>query len=709
MRHLRIWQKLAAMGLVFSLPFAAVTYTMVSSVHGLGINGARAELDGLEYQAALLPLLRDLQQLRGLSAAALGGDASLQPRVEAKRGDVEHDLQAVKEVDARLRGRLGLAAGANPLAESVQALLQQLPSLSLSESWQRHTQVIADLLALVDQSADRSRLTLDPESDSHPLMVAAIQHGPPLAEALAQARGIGTRVLASRSRRGDLVDALREQTGRADWLSLQLAASLQKAFAARPDLAARLGATGDAAGGVVHDGLRLAQTLAAGGDVRLGAGAYFDSLTASVDAIYDADGAIFLALQDVLRERIARLQARLRATLVAAGAGLLLAALIALYISRDITRPLRRVMRVADEIADGDLSVNVTPERRSDEIGVMSQSFDRMVAFLREMVHVTEQIAAGNLAVQVKPQSARDVIGSALSDMVRSLAALVGQVQKSGIQVAGSVNQIAATSKQQQATASEIAATTLQIGATSKEIAVTSRELLSTVGDVARVAEQSAQLAGAGQTGLAQMGQTMRQVVDAASAINAKLAVLNEKAGNIGQVITTISKVADQTNLLSLNAAIEAEKAGEYGRGFSVVATEIRRLADQTAVATYDIEQMVKEIQSAVSAGVMGMDKFSEEVRRGMHDMQEVGEQLSQIIQQVQALAPRFEQVNEGMQAQSTGAEQITQALTQLNEAAQQTVESLRQSTQAIDGLNEVSGGLRSGVSRFRLLAAGAA
>ena len=164
--------------------------------------------------------------------------------------------------------------------------------------------------------------------------------------------------------------------------------------------------------------------------------------------------------------------------------------------------------------------------------------------------------------------------------------------------------------------------------------------------------------------------------------------------------------MADQTNLLSLNAAIEAEKAGEYGRGFAVVATEIRRLADQTAVATYDIEQMVKEIQSAVAAGVMGMDKFSEEVRRGMQEVQQVGGQLSQVIQQVQALAPRVESVNDGMQAQATGAEQITQALTQLSEAAQQTVESLRQSGQAIDELNRVAIGLRGGVSRFTLQAA---
>ena len=224
--------------------------------------------------------------------------------------------------------------------------------------------------------------------------------------------------------------------------------------------------------------------------------------------------------------------------------------------------------------------------------------------------------------------------------------------------------------------------------------------------EVATVAEHSAELAGQGQTGLTHMEETMHRVMEAASSINAKLVVLSEKAGNISQVVTTITKVAYQTNLLSLNAAIEAEKAGEYGRGFAVVATEIRRLADQTAVATYDIEQMVKEIQSAVAAGVMGMDKFSEEVRRGMQDVQQVGGQLSQVIQQVQALAPRVEAVNEGMQAQASGAEQITQSLAQLSEAAQQTVDSLRQSGLAIDELNKVAVGLRSGVSRFTLQAA---
>jgi len=430
---------------------------------------------------------------------------------------------------------------------------------------------------------------------------------------------------------------------------------------------------------------------------------YYETMTRNIEPIFDLQGHIRDTLSRLLNVRLAKWQGQINETLTFAGLGWLFVCLIGFFVMRDITAPLQQAVAVANRIAAGDVAVLPNSERRKDEIGVLSEAFDRMVTSLKEMVAVAEQIAAGNLAVKVTPKSKNDAMGNAFFTMAEKLSMLVGQVQKSGIQVNTSATEIAATAKQQQATASEIAATTTEVSATSKEISATSKELVRTMTQVSTVADQSATLAGSGQAGLSRMEETMRHVMEAAASINAKLGVLNEKAGNINQVVTTITKVADQTNLLSLNAAIEAEKAGEYGRGFAVVATEIRRLADQTAVATYDIEQMVKEIQSAVSAGVMGMDKFSEEVRRGMHEVQQVSGQLSQIIQEVQALAPRFEAVNEGMQAQATGAEQITEALSQLSEAAQQTVDSLHQSNQVIDGLNEASVGLRSSVSRFKL------
>lgn len=328
---------------------------------------------------------------------------------------------------------------------------------------------------------------------------------------------------------------------------------------------------------------------------------------------------------------------------------------------------------------------------------------------LADLLAAMNKFRQGDFSSRAKLRTkARDEFGE-LADgfnrMADEISGLVGQVQSSGAKVSASVTEIAATARQQQATASEIAATTVQIGATSKEISATARELSRTMGEVFEVAEQTAHLATAGQSGLGEMEGTMHKVMEAAASINARLAVLSERAGNINQVVTTITKVADQTNLLSLNAAIEAEKAGEYGRGFAVVATEIRRLADQTGVATFDIEQIVKEIQTAIAAGVMAMDRFSEEVRQGMRNVEQVGGQLSQIIQQVQALAPEVETVNDGMQAQAAGAEQISQALAQLTEAAQQTVESLQQSSSAIDDLGQVSGDLRTSIAKFKLAA----
>ncbi|WP_028622602.1 methyl-accepting chemotaxis protein [Pseudomonas sp. Ant30-3] len=341
----------------------------------------------------------------------------------------------------------------------------------------------------------------------------------------------------------------------------------------------------------------------------------------------------------------------------------LAAGLCGLLLMRAIMAPMNRIVEILEIMRTGDLSGRLNLERK-DEFGAVETGFN---------------------------------------DMMAELTSLVSQAQRSSVQVTTSVTEIAATSKQQQATATETAATTTEIGATSREIAATSRDLVRTMIEVSTAADQASVAAGSGQQGLARMEETMHSVMGAADLVNAKLAILNEKAGNINQVVVTIVKVADQTNLLSLNAAIEAEKAGEYGRGFAVVATEVRRLADQTAVATYDIEQMVREIQSAVSAGVMGMDKFSEEVRRGMSEVQQVGEQLSQIIHQVQALAPRVLMVNEGMQAQATGAEQINHALVQLGDASSQTVESLRQASFAIDELSQVAVGLRGGVSRFKV------
>ncbi len=381
------------------------------------------------------------------------------------------------------------------------------------------------------------------------------------------------------------------------------------------------------------------------------------------------------------------------------------------------------LLDVVNKAAKGDLTGKIT-FTGTDAVGELGAGLQVMIDNLRlsieekrvsmedlkhkvnSILAVVSKAAEGDLTGKITV-GGNDGIGQlalVLQRMMDNLNVLVSQVQRSGIQVTSSSTEIAATSRQQEATMTEQAATVNEMVATATEISATTKELVTTMDAVSRVSESTANSATDGQTALEKMENTMRHMVDASTAIASKLEVLSEKANNINTVVTTISKVADQTNLLSLNAAIEAEKAGEYGLGFSVVATEIRRLADQTAVATWDIEQMIKEMQSAVTAGVMSVDKFSEEVRRSVDDVRQVSSQLTHIIAQVRELTPRFESVNEGMHFQSQGADQIKQAIVMLSESAQQTVDSLRQSNIVIERLNEAANGLQTGVSRFKII-----
>jgi methyl-accepting chemotaxis protein WspA len=322
------------------------------------------------------------------------------------------------------------------------------------------------------------------------------------------------------------------------------------------------------------------------------------------------------------------------------------------------------------------------------------------------VVGVAEKISAGDLTTQVPATEAQDEVGkleSAFRTMSGNLNSLIRQVQKTGIVITTSASQIATSGKQLEATLTEQAASTNQVAATAKEIAATSSELVRTMDEVGHTSQATAIAAGESQIDISHMEKTMKTLTEETDTISSKLGVISEKANNINSIVTTITKVADQTNLLSLNAAIEAEKAGEYGTGFAVVAREIRRLADQTAVATLDIENMVREMQGAVSTGVMEMDKFTKDVERGVEDVRNIGSKLESIISKVQRLTPSFQQVSNSVEVQSQAAVQISETIVQLSEASSQSAASLRAINGAIARLNEAAQDLRLEIARFKV------
>ena len=372
-----------------------------------------------------------------------------------------------------------------------------------------------------------------------------------------------------------------------------------------------------------------------------------------------------LPRQDV----VAKIRGPLLSTAAFGGIGTAVILGLIVWLTTSLSRRIEWAARAARRVADGDL---------------------------------TGSTLEGNAAADCTDESGqllRDIAG-----MTVSLRQIVSQVKRSGLELTSTARQLSAASSQQETVVQALEKSTGEAAVASREISVTGRELGETMADVAGVATETAEVASAGRDDLAGVGETMAHLESATGEFSERLSVIRQRAEEINVVITTITKVADQTNLLSINAAIEAEKAGEYGHGFLVVAREIRRLADQTAVATLDIERLVEQMQQAVAAGVMQMDRFAADVKTGVDRVGDISGQFAAVIDKVQGLNQRFDQVNEGMQAQTSGAAQIAESLVTLSDSSRAASETLTEFRQASSHMVRAIDGLTDTVSRFRVV-----
>jgi methyl-accepting chemotaxis protein len=217
-----------------------------------------------------------------------------------------------------------------------------------------------------------------------------------------------------------------------------------------------------------------------------------------------------------------------------------------------------------------------------------------------------------------------------------------------------------------------------QIASNAKGVSQTVKDFAKSLEEVNKTAAITAHFAALGRTSLTEMETIMQEMKDASTNIVGTLSSLQEKVTTINDVINTIIKIADQINLLALNTAIRASKKGLKGLGFSVVAEKIRELADQTAYAALDIEQMVQNIIEAVKEAAKEVDKFSEQIQEQVKKAMGVREGLIKLISRTQDQVSAFEKVNKGMQEQTHRAAQIHESINQLTNAAQMTTKSVR-------------------------------
>ncbi len=325
---------------------------------------------------------------------------------------------------------------------------------------------------------------------------------------------------------------------------------------------------------------------------------------------------------------------------------------------------------------------------------------------LMQVVSGVRRVAEKNDLTQdanVKSQDEVGLLADMFNAMRKNLYSVVSRIQHASLQVSTSSNQILASANQQQATTNEQAQQMNEIQSTLNENAATSNELSQTAKEVSHFAQDTGVEAQEGTKIIEETSAKMETMSSSNAGVSDRLKALNEKIEGIGKMLSTILTVADQTNLLSLNAAIEAAKAGEQGKGFSVVAQEIRRLADQTAQSSKEISLLVNEIQAASSSAIMVMEKSTGDVQNGIDLVSQLAGRFTAISEKVQVMLPQVESISETINQQAAGSKEIASTVTQMSEGLKLTAASSKQSRQSAFDLNTMGQQLRSAVTQFKL------
>ena len=327
-----------------------------------------------------------------------------------------------------------------------------------------------------------------------------------------------------------------------------------------------------------------------------------------------------------------------------------------------------------------------------------------ILAAINQLLLGAQRVAGGGLTRPITVAS-RDELGQLAGtfDHMRSnLMSLVDRIQRASVQISTTVNEIQAASSQQSATATEQAGALNEFSVTLREIAQSAEQLSTNASTVADNSGNIAERVGDANSRSSQMMDSMNAIGESTRQTSDRIKALNDQMDTITDAVSSISGVADQTTLLSLNAAIEANKAGEMGKGFSVVATEIRRLSDRSIDSAGGIGGMVRDIQRATESSVVSMDKSSEEIRVGIDLVQDATATMQDVNLNMSEITNRTQEIASGVGQQAISSTEAQQTVAELLSSSNTAAQAARQTSSAAYELNAMATQLSDAVAAFR-------
>lgn len=369
-------------------------------------------------------------------------------------------------------------------------------------------------------------------------------------------------------------------------------------------------------------------------------------------------------LQEVQLDRMEQDYDTLVTSFLSVGGLIILVSIaIAWWLVRSVTRPIRQTVDVANRVASSDLTVQVD-SNRGDEFGQLLAAFGTMVTNLRELIRQIDEGATN--------------IASSSEEL-----ATVTQQTSEGVQ--------------QQSDGTD-------------QVATAMNEMVATVNEVAKSAEAAFEAARRADEKASEGEREVEETITSVSRLDTQnnevmeqLRSLQKDTENIGSILEVIKSVADQTNLLALNAAIEAARAGEHGRGFSVVADEVRSLAQRTQDSTTEIETLIGNLVSSAENSVNRMASGTELSQETLETARRAGETIREMAASVEEIRQYNSQIATAAEEQSSTAEDINQNVTRIRDIGEQSAASTEQVSASSEELAKLAEGLSSQVSRFRL------